>query len=235
MSDTMTRRGALRALPLAGVAVQAKAAASLRIGISTNDFRGFSNSDLAKELAGQGIHTIQLFFTQTDSNYWKYGGRSDLPGLTPERCREIAAAYKAQGISIHSMGVYTTLVHDDPAERKANLAYFDAMMKAGGHMGVRTFVTEAGHYHPAGPAPNVPYDYQDGVWHTAVATVKELATIAEANNATVLLEPIYRSIFASAKRTRVLKPGMMITMEFDGTRVDVRVDNNNVVLAVTCG
>jgi hypothetical protein len=38
-----------------------------------------------------------------------------------------------------------------------------------------------------------------------------------------------------AKRTRLLKPGMMVTAEFDGTRVNVRVDNNNVVLAVTCG
>ena len=38
-----------------------------------------------------------------------------------------------------------------------------------------------------------------------------------------------------AKRTRVLKPGMMVTMEFDGTRVNIRVDNNNVVLSVACG
>ncbi len=199
----ITRRNALRALPLAGVAMQARGAAKIQIGISTMDFREFSNSELARELKGQGIRTVQLFLTQTDSRYWKYGGRSDLPGLTPERCREIAAAYRSQGISIHSIGVYTTLVHEDPAERKANLAYFEAMMKAGGHMGVRTFVTEAGHYHPPGPASSVPYDFQDGVWSMAVATVKELAAIAAGNNATVLLEPIYRSIFASAKRTRL--------------------------------
>ena len=38
-----------------------------------------------------------------------------------------------------------------------------------------------------------------------------------------------------AKRIRRLKPGMMVTMEFDGTRLNVRVDNNNKVLSVTCG
>lgn len=38
-----------------------------------------------------------------------------------------------------------------------------------------------------------------------------------------------------AKHARKLRPGMMVTMEFDGTRVNVRVDNNDKVLSVTCG
>jgi hypothetical protein len=38
-----------------------------------------------------------------------------------------------------------------------------------------------------------------------------------------------------AKHSRILRPGMMVTMEFDGTRVNIRVDNNKVVLGVTCG
>ena len=38
-----------------------------------------------------------------------------------------------------------------------------------------------------------------------------------------------------AKQSRILRPGMMVTQEFDGTRVNIRVDNNKVVLGVTCG
>ena len=34
---------------------------------------------------------------------------------------------------------------------------------------------------------------------------------------------------------RLLRPGQMITMEFSGERVDIRVDGHNVILAVTCG
>jgi len=173
------------------------------IGMATTEFRDYTNSRLAQELSEQGIRIIQLFLTQSDSNYWRYGGRSDLPGLTPERAREIAGVYRSAGISIHSIGVYKTLIHPDSDERQANLAYFEAMMKVGGHMGVRTFVSEAGHYQPDGPAPRIPYDYQDEVWKTTIATVRELARLAEVHDATVLLEPIYRSIFASAKRTRV--------------------------------
>lgn len=34
---------------------------------------------------------------------------------------------------------------------------------------------------------------------------------------------------------RVLHPGQMVTMEFSGERVDVRVDAQNIVLSVGCG
>ena len=225
MTNQISRRDALGACTTLLPAAASAAAKAIPIGIATNDFREYSNRGLAKELASQRIKTIQLFFTQTDSNYWKYGGRSDLPGLTPERMREIAAAYRSEGIGIHSMGVYTTLIHPDPSERKANLAYFDAMMKAGGQIGVRKFVSEAGHYQPAGPAPGVPFDYQDEVWTTTVATIKELARIADAHDAVVMLEPIYRSIFASAKRTRVF------IEEVGSPRIRVNLDPANLLEA----
>jgi sugar phosphate isomerase/epimerase len=184
-------------------AAAAAPARSIPLGIATTDFRDQTNASLAAELKSQGIRRIQLFFTQRDSNFWKYGGRSDLGGMSAARAQEIAGIYKDAGIAIHSLGVYTTLIHDDAAERKANLAYFDLMMRVGGDMGVRTFVSEMGHYHPPGPAPNIPYDYQDGVWKMAVETARELARMAEGRSATVLFEPIYRSLLASAKRTRV--------------------------------
>jgi sugar phosphate isomerase/epimerase len=200
MAHSLSRRETLGAVA-AGLAP--KPAAAIPVGVATNDFRDHSNASMAAELKSQGIRLIQLFFTQTDSNYWKYGGRSDLPGMTPERAREIAGIYRSAGIAIHSLAVYTTLIHEDPTERNANLAYFDAMMKIGRHMGVQTFVSEMGHYLPPGPVPRVPYDFRDDVWHTAVATAKRLAVMAEANGATVLLEPFHISLLASAKRTRL--------------------------------
>jgi len=71
------------------------------------------------------------------------------------------------------------------------------------------------------PEPAASCDQDKGGW--AVGKVADADLLAK-----VLAD-------TGAKRTRVLKPGMMVTMEFDGTRVDIRVDNHNVVLAVTCG
>lgn len=227
MTTTMTRRGSLAALACAGAAAAQRkppgSARSVPVGVATTDFRDQTNQSLAEELKSQGVRRIQLFFTQKDSNYWKYGARSDLKGMTPGRAREIAAIYRAADITIDALGVYATLVHPDPAERQAHLAYFDAMMKIGGHMGVRAFLSEMGHYRPPGPAPAVCYDWQDEVWTTAVATGKELARLAEANNATVLLEPIYRSLLASAKRTR------LFLEEVGSPRVRAQLDPANLL------
>lgn len=206
MPDTSTRRFFLGASAAGAAFAQSKRSAASRtvpVGVATTDFRDQTNQSLAEELKSQNVRHIQLFFTQKDSNYWKYGQRSDLKGMTPERAKEIAGTYRAAGITIDALGVYPTLIDPDPAERKANLAYFEAMMKIGDHMGARTFLSEMGHYHPPGPAPAICFDWQDEVWTATVAMAKELAKVAAANNATVLLESIYRSILASAKRTRV--------------------------------
>jgi len=38
-----------------------------------------------------------------------------------------------------------------------------------------------------------------------------------------------------ATSVRVLRPGMMVTNEFDGARLNIRVDNDRKVLATSCG
>ncbi|WP_042809585.1 I78 family peptidase inhibitor, partial [Xanthomonas citri] len=40
---------------------------------------------------------------------------------------------------------------------------------------------------------------------------------------------------AGAKSVRVLKPGQMTTMEFNGERLNLEVDAKNVISSVRCG
>ena len=205
---TLTRRDIIRAGAAAAIPFASSHGARASddqqpvIGISTLGFNKHSNQQLAEELAREGFRTIQLFLSQTDSNYWKYNGRTDVSSLTAGRCKAIADAYKNAGITIHSIGVYTNLIHPDAAERTANLAYFEAMMRAGSSMGCSTFITEAGHYEPETPE-RIPLHFQEQVWNQMVATGKELAAMAERNGAKVLLEPFFRGFLASAKRMRL--------------------------------
>jgi sugar phosphate isomerase/epimerase len=203
-----TAAGATLALPFAATAPAtanetAQPRSPLQIGVATFGFTNYTNAELAKELSDQGIRIIQLFLSQTDSRYWKYNSRSDLSDLTPDRCRAIADTYRSAGITIHSIGVYTNLIHPDQAERQANLDYFEAMMQVARTMGVQQLVTEAGHFHSNQPEPPVPHHFQEEVWKTMVATGKELARRAETHDATILFEPFFRGFLASAKRTRV--------------------------------
>ena len=212
LHDRMTRRevlvaGAAAMLPLTAASAASAAGnpqpePALTVGIATLGFGDYTNRRLAEELAAQGFRMVQLFLNQTDSRYWKYNGRSDLSDLTAARCQEIADAYRSAGIAIHSLGVYTNLIHPDEAERRANLAYFEAMMKAARAMGVRNLITEAGHYELEKPS-SVAYHFQEDVWKRMVATAKELAQLAERHDVTVLFEPFFRGFLASAKRTRV--------------------------------
>jgi len=208
----ITRRELIKtagaALPVIGASLSsgsqgASPGTGMTVGISTLGFPKHTNAQLAEELAGRGIRTVQLFLNQSDSRYWKYNGRSDLSDLTASRCAAIARAYGSAGLTIHSIGVYTNLIHGDAAERQANLVYFESMMKAGKEMDVRTFITEAGHYEPEGPAPNVAHHFQEEVWRRMLTTVRQLAELAERHDATVLMEPFFGGFLASAKRTRV--------------------------------
>lgn len=219
-----TALGSLGLLAPARGASEPAATTRLKLGISTLGFTKLTNAELARELSDAGVRLIQLFLAQSDSNFWKYNGRSDLTRLTPERCREIAAVYRDAGITIHSLGVYTNLIHPDPAERKANLDYFAAMMDVGGHMDVHTFVSEAGHYRDAkAPEPQIAHHFQDSVWPQMLATARQLAAMAEKRQGTVLLEGFYRGFLASAKRLR------MFLEEIDSPSLRALLDPANLI------
>jgi sugar phosphate isomerase/epimerase len=195
----------------------------MTVGIATFGFPTFSNAGLAKELSDAGVRTIQLFLSQTDSNFWRYNSRSDLSPLTPDRSRTIAQTYQEAGIAIHSLGVYTNLIHPDPAERRANLAYFEAMMKVGSAMDVRVFITEAGDYHPPEPVPGLAYHFREDVWRRTVAMAKELAALAERHDAVVLMEPFFGGFLASAKRAR------LFVEEVGSPRIRILLDPANLL------
>ena len=216
------------ALPIIGASVASASQAansgiSPTIGISTQGFTKYTNAQLAEALAKRGFRVVQLFLTQSDSRYWKYNGRSDLSDLTASRCEAIGRAYRSAGITIHSMGVYTNLIHGDPAERQACLKYFEDMMKVGSDIGVRTFITEAGHWEPEKLTPGVPYHFREAVWKQMLATIKQLAEMAERHDATVLMEPSFASFLASAKRTRVF------LQEVNSPRIRVLLDPANLL------
>lgn len=220
------RAAALGTLGLAPATLRAVPAAAprLQIGIATLGFPKLTHAQLARELAAAGFKLIQLFLAQSDTPLWRYNGRADLSGLTPARAREIARGYRDAGLALHSLGVYTNLIHPDAAERQASLDYFAALMDLGAEMGIRTFITEAGHHRdPQAPEPRIAHHFQDEVWLQMLATARQLAAQAEKRGATVLLEGFYRGFLASAKRLR------MFLEEVNSPRIRALLDPANLI------
>ncbi|MBI5688709.1 MAG: sugar phosphate isomerase/epimerase [Verrucomicrobia bacterium] len=228
---SLSRRQLLVGAALGAVGVATRAlgdpaapAPRLKIGVATLGFPKLTHAQLATELSGAGVRLIQLFLAQSDTPFWRYNGRADVSSLTAVRAREIARIYRDAGIAIHSLGVYTNLIHPDAAERRANLDYFAAMMDLGAAMEVRTFITEAGHHlDPKGPEPRIAHHFQDEVWIQMLGTARQLAALAEQRQATVLLEGFYRGFLASAKRLR------MFLEEVNSPRVRALLDPANLI------
>ncbi len=196
----------------------------LKVGVATLGFQGMSNVDLAKELASSGIKRIQFTLTQIDKSLWKYNQPVDLSSVTPAIAREVAAIYRDAGIEIHNLGVYANLIHPEEAERKANLTYFEAMMKIGQSMGVRTFSTESGHYFdPKAPMTRLSREFQDETWPLMIEMGQRLAEMAEKYDAKVLMEPSHWSFFSSAKRLRVYLE------EVNSPRIRALLDPANII------
>ena len=222
------KAGAAVALPMLGASPSARAttdtpAFAPTVGVSTLGFPNHTNQELARELTANGVDAIQLFLVQQDSKYWVYNGRNDVSALDAARCSAIADIYRSSGISIHSIGVYTNLVHADAEEREANLAYFEEMFRIGAAMDVRTLVTEAGHYEVDALGHGVPHYFREEVWRQMVDTGRELAAMAERHDGVVLFEPFYRGFFASAKRTRLFLEAV------DSPRIRALLDPANLI------
>ncbi|NQV35222.1 MAG: hypothetical protein HQ515_21185, partial [Phycisphaeraceae bacterium] len=67
---TGTAAASFAAASVIPATAETRNAQDLTIGMATTEFRTYTNARLAQELAAEHIDTVQLFLTQTDSNYW---------------------------------------------------------------------------------------------------------------------------------------------------------------------
>ena len=101
----------------------------MKIGVTTRSFPELTNIQTADFLSENGFTSIELCFSQTDSAFWVYNGRTDLSEMTDDRSREIVETYRNRGIEVVALGVCTNLIEPDDAQRAENLAYYDRMMR----------------------------------------------------------------------------------------------------------
>lgn len=168
------------------------------VGVVTRSFGQLSNEETADLLAEKGFRWTELCFSQTDSKYWVYNGRSDLSDMTDERSRTIVETYRSRGVEVPVLGVFTNLIDPDDAERDANLAYFERMMQIAAVNGIRTVVTECG-FVPG--ARGVDADIYEEVFERLLTSFRWLLERAETYDLDIALEPCVIDIVPSAKRT----------------------------------
>ena len=171
---------------------------TVKIGVVTRSFPEFSNAETAEFMAERGLLWTELCFSQTDSSYWVYNGRSDLSDMTDERAAGIVKIYRDAGIEVCALGIFTNLIDPDEREREANLAYFERMIDIAAHTGIPTVATECG-FIPGRRGINA--DTYEADFDRIKASLARLVSYADKRDIDVALEACVLDVVPSAKRT----------------------------------
>jgi len=194
------------------------------VGVVSRSFPELSNKETAELLAKKGFKWTELCFSQTDSKYWVYNGRSDLSSLTNERSIEIVNTYRANGISVTAIGVFTNLLEPDEQEMEKNLAYFERLMEIASINGVPYVSSECG-FIPGKRGINA--ETYETAFQRLIDNLKWLAEKAEKYNVSIALEPCVLDVVPSAKRT------VDFINQVGSDRVKVLLDPANLIAANT--
>ncbi|MBT3273674.1 MAG: sugar phosphate isomerase/epimerase [Spirochaetales bacterium] len=170
----------------------------MNLGVVTRSFPELDNVQTAALLKAEGFSSTELCFSQSDSKYWAYNGRSDLSDMTDERSMEIVESYRSEGIFIAALGVFTNLLDPDESERGANLGYFERMMQIASYNGIPAVSTECG-FMPGNRGINS--DEYELRFDRLKDSFAKLCAIGDRYSVDIALEPCVIDVVPSAKRT----------------------------------
>ena len=169
----------------------------MNVGVTTRSFPELTNAQTADFMAENGLMSTELCFSQMDSKYWVYNGRSDLSEMTDDRSRKIVERYRSRGIDVVALGVFTNLIAPDDAERAANLAYYERMMQIAALNGIPCVPTECG-FIPG--RRGIDADRYEEAFAILVDSLNMLAEKAEEYSVEIALEACVLDVVPSAKR-----------------------------------
>jgi len=167
------------------------------VGVVSRSFPQLSNQETAKLLSEKGFKWTELCFSQTDSNYWVYNGRSDLKNFSDEESIEIVETYRREGVEVSAIGVFTNLLETDEKEAEENLAYFERLIEIASINHVPYVSTECG-FIPGKRGVNA--DTYEADFKRIVENITCLSKKAEKYNVSIAIEPCVLDIIPSAKR-----------------------------------
>jgi sugar phosphate isomerase/epimerase len=197
--------------------------APMKLGLATNGFNNLTNDEMAQLAADAKLDCVQLFFTQKDSNYWRYNKPVDVSAVTEAECHRIAKAYRGRGLEIQALGVYANLIEPDEAEREKNFQYFADMMRIAQTMNVRMLISECGSIIVPGKGRDLSASLDERAWPRLVEMTRRLIPLAEKHNVTIAIESYFQDLLGSATSVRYFME------EINHPRVRVLLDPANLL------
>lgn len=173
----------------------------LNIGVTSRSFSGLSISDTAKEMQSHGFKCTELCFTHTELPGWAYNGIGPLDGITPTKVKEAADVFRAHGIEVTSLGLFTDLRNPDADMRAKVMDYAKRYMEFAAEAGIPFIASECG-FTPGRRGINA--DTYESDYQTIKDMLREVCLEAEKYNVKIALEACVLDIIPSPRRLKTL-------------------------------
>ncbi|MFB3160252.1 sugar phosphate isomerase/epimerase [Neobacillus sp. 179-J 1A1 HS] len=161
----------------------------LNIGIRAHDIENLPLEELAQEVAGKGLTSVQLALSKSLD-----GVNTELGSLSPGFARYVASAFSKYNVQIAVLGCYFNMIHPDLVQRRKGIERFKEHIRFARDFGCSIVATETGNVNP-----EIFYteeNFKEEPFLEVVASVSELVKEAEKFGVIVGIEagvnhPIY--------------------------------------------
>jgi len=197
----------------------------LNIGCTTRSFNGMTISDTAKRMREIGFKCTELCFVQQDLGGWAYNGIGDLTGITEKTVSDAAEVFRAQGIDVVSLGLYTDLRNPDDSVAEAERLYAGKYISMAAAAGIPYVASECG-FTPGCRGINA--DTYETDYLRLKENLRQICLQAEAVGVHVALEACILDIIPTPRRLKTLIEELEAE---SGVRLTAMLDPANFIAA----
>ncbi len=169
----------------------------MKIGVVSRSFPEMTQYEAAEFMKNNGFTHTELCMNGPDHKIWNYNGISDIESVGKDEFMAIVNNYRASGIEVTALGVFTNLLEEDDEKRNANLESFYRHIEYAAMAGIPYVSTECG-FDPS--SRGVRADLYESRFDRLKDSLAKILAYCEKYDIAVALEPCVIDVVPSAKR-----------------------------------
>lgn len=170
----------------------------MKVGVVSRSFPEMTQYEAAAFMKENGFTHTELCMNGPDHKVWNYNGISDIESVSKDEFKAIVENYRANGIEVTSLGVFTNLIEPDDAKRDEYLECFRRHIEYAAMAGIPYVSTECG-FIPGSRGVNA--DLYEQRFDRLKDSLSQLLEYCEKYDVCLALEPCVIDVVPSAKRT----------------------------------
>ncbi len=195
----------------------------LNIGLSSRVLSHMTVAEAAAFMQKEGFRCTELCFTHPELSGWLYNGIGSLENITPQKVKESADIFRARGVDVTSLGLYTDLRNPDSARRAETLDYCRRYIELAAAADIPYIATQCG-FTPGHRGVNA--DSYEADYASVRDGLQQICLEAEQSGVHMVLEACMLDIIPSPRRLKTLIEELEATSH---VRLGALIDPSNFI------